>query len=144
MAKKIAKLTKSDIILSADAETIKQALQARVEIDRLLVEREKAYQAIAELEVQVEGVLEESGTFPFPSPPLPVAGYAAKGGSATRPKAVVPKVVVEEEEPEEDEEDFETETVDEEESEEASVEDEAPDEIDDEASEEEDEESTKA
>ncbi|MEM7391033.1 MAG: hypothetical protein AAF492_01695 [Verrucomicrobiota bacterium] len=85
MAKKIQNLTRSDIILGADAETIRSALEARMEIDELLVARLEAYQKIAELEERVEGAIGEPGMFSFPEPPLPVAGWS-KMAPASRPK----------------------------------------------------------
>ena len=85
MAKKPIKLTFQDIVLNADAATIRQAFEARQQIDVLLNEREEAYRRIAELEIQVEEVIGEEAVFPFPAPPLPVAGYA-KSLPATRIK----------------------------------------------------------
>lgn len=79
MAKKptaLKPLTLTEIILRGDAETIRQALEARVQIDTLLEEREAAYQKIAELETQVDAIVGETDTFPFPEPPMPVAGFA--------------------------------------------------------------------
>ena len=52
-AQKLVPLTMTEIILRGDAETIRQALEARTQIDALLEEREAAYQRIAELETQV-------------------------------------------------------------------------------------------
>ncbi len=86
MAKKIQKLTPlslQEIILRGDAETIRQALEARVQIDTLLEEREAAYRRISELEEQVESIVGEEGVFPFPEPPVPVASFDVK--------AIVPK-----------------------------------------------------
>lgn len=85
MAKKPTKLTFQDIVLSADAETIRQAFEARQQIDVLLAEREEAYRRIAELEEQVEEVIGEEGVFAFPAPPMPVAGFS-KSIPATRVK----------------------------------------------------------
>lgn len=85
MAKKPIVLTFQDIVLNADAETIRQAFEARQQIDTLLAEREEAYRRIAELEVQVENVVGEEAVFPFPAPPMPVAGFA-KSIPATRVK----------------------------------------------------------
>lgn len=81
MAKKPQKLeplTLQEIILRGDSETIRQALEARVQIDTLLEEREAAYRRIAELETQVSEIVGEDGVFPFPSPPLEVATYVQK------------------------------------------------------------------
>ncbi len=72
---KILPLTATEIILRGDAETIRQALEARIQIDTLLEEREAAYQRIAELETQVCEIVGEDGVFPFPAPPMPVADY---------------------------------------------------------------------
>jgi hypothetical protein len=81
MAKKPQKLeplTLQEIILRGDSEIIRQALEARIQIDRLLEEREAAYRRIAELETQVSEIVGEDGIFPFPAPPLDVAAYAQK------------------------------------------------------------------
>ena len=100
MAKKVQKLeplTLQEIILRGDSETIRQALEARVQIDTLLEEREAAYRRIAELETQVSEIVGEDGIFPFPAPPLDVAAYVQKPAPK---KAVAPKpapVVVENE-----------------------------------------------
>lgn len=84
MAKKTASLSFRDIVLGADAEVIRQAHEARVQIDQLIEERQRAYARIAELETQVEDVLGETGVFPFPAPPLPVAGFDPKAETVTR------------------------------------------------------------
>lgn len=84
MAKKSPTLTFRDIVLGADADTIRQAHEARVKIDQLVEERQKAYERIAAIETQVEEVIGEPGVFPFPAPPLPVAGFDPKAESATR------------------------------------------------------------
>ena len=75
---KLEPLTLQEIILRGDSETIRQALEARVQIDTLLEEREAAYRRIAELETQVSEIVGEDGVFPFPAPPLDVATYAQK------------------------------------------------------------------
>ena len=87
MAKKTDHLTFQDIVLGADVETIRQALEARQEIDRLLAEREEAYRRIADLETQVDRLMGETGDFPFPEPPLPVFGMVSKKTPKTSPKA---------------------------------------------------------
>lgn len=91
MAKKpnLTALTFRDLLLGADAETIRQALEARVRIDELIAERQAAYERIAALETQVEDVIGEAGVFPFPAPPLPVAGLDPKADSFLRPAAGV-------------------------------------------------------
>jgi hypothetical protein len=91
MAKKSVSLTFRDIVLGAEAEVIRQALEARVQIDALIAERQAAYERIAVLETQVEDVLGETGVFPFPAPPLPVAGFDPKSDTVTRSPAVVKK-----------------------------------------------------
>ena len=90
MAKKSASLSFRDIVLGADAEVIRQAHEARVQIDQLIEERQRAYARIAELETQVEDVLGESGVFPFPAPPLAVAGFDPKADTVTRGAAKKP------------------------------------------------------
>lgn len=84
MAKKNAPLTFRDIVLGAEAEVIRKALEARVQIDQLMVERQRAYERIAALETQVEEVIGEPGVYPFPAPPLPVAGFDPKAETVTR------------------------------------------------------------
>jgi len=84
MAKKTASLSFRDIVLGADAEVIRQAHEARVQINLLIEERQRAYERIAALETQVEDVLGEPGVFPFPAPPLPVAGFDPKADTVTR------------------------------------------------------------
>ncbi len=84
MAKKAPTLNFRDIVLGAEAEVIRQALEARVKIDQLIEERQRAYERIAAIEVQVEETLGEPGVFPFPAPPLPVAGFDPKAEFATR------------------------------------------------------------
>lgn len=92
MAKKpnLTALTFRDLVLGADAETIRQALEARVRIDELIAERQAAYERIAALETQVEEVIGEPGVFPFPAPPLPVAGLDPKADTLTRAPASAP------------------------------------------------------
>ena len=90
-AQKLEPLTLQEIILRGDSETIRQALEARVQIDTLLEEREAAYRRIAELETQVSEIVGEDGIFPFPAPPLEVASFVQKPA----PKKKVAPVVVE-------------------------------------------------
>jgi hypothetical protein len=89
MAKKPAPsaltLSFRDLVLGAEAETLRQALEARLRIDELIAERQAAYERIAALETQVEEVIGEPGVFPFPAPPLPVAGLDPKADTVTRP-----------------------------------------------------------
>lgn len=103
MAKKLIQLSARDIILQADAETIREAFEARVKIDELLVKREEAYRQIEEIELQVEDLVGEEGAFVYPEPPVPVAGFA-KPAPASRPKPKVakPESEVVEEEPAEE------------------------------------------
>ncbi len=96
MAKKLVQLTARDIILQADAETIREAFEARVKIDDLLVKREEAYRQIEAIELQVEELVGEEGVFVYPEPPVPVAGFS-KPTPASRPK---PKIAKPEPEPE--------------------------------------------
>ncbi len=96
MAKKNQKLeplTLQDIILRGDAETIRQALEARIQIDTLLEEREAAYRRISELEEQVENIVGEEGVFPFPEPPIPVASFDVKAIAPKKKKPAAPKQV---------------------------------------------------
>jgi hypothetical protein len=113
MAKKLIELTARDIILQADAETIREAYEARVKIDELLVKREEAYRQIEEIELQVEELVGEEGIFVYPEPPVPVAGFS-KPSPASRPTPPKPKPVkketVEEEVVEEEAVEAETKT----------------------------------
>lgn len=84
MAKKLIKLSAVDIILQADAETIREAYESRVKIDDLLVKREEAYRQIEAVEQQIETLVGEEGAFVYPAPPLPVAGFS-KLAPAARP-----------------------------------------------------------
>ena len=79
-----------EIVMRADAETIKAAYEARVKVDGLLDEREKAYRRIAELEGQIDSLLGGPGTFVFPEPPLPVAGFAVKTAPPKKPQPPKP------------------------------------------------------
>ncbi|MCC5842286.1 MAG: hypothetical protein JJT96_19375 [Opitutales bacterium] len=80
----------ADIVLGADAETIRQALEARTQIDELLAERAQAYERIAALESSVEEILGDEASFPFPEPPLPVFGF---GPGAPAKKKVAKKAL---------------------------------------------------
>lgn len=85
----VTQLSRNDIILGAEAEIIRQALEARIEIDRLLEERARAYELIASLEEQVGEIIGDDQDFPFPEPDLPIYGLTRKPGSkkpAPRPK----------------------------------------------------------
>jgi hypothetical protein len=86
MAKKpnLTALTFRDLVLGAEADVLRQALEARVRIDELIAERQAAYERIATLETQIEDVIGEPGVFPFPAPPLPVAGLDPKAETLTR------------------------------------------------------------
>lgn len=86
MAKKpnLTALSFRDLVLGAEAETLRQALEARVRIDALIAERQAAYERIATLETQIEDVIGEPGVFPFPPPALPVAGLDPKSEILTR------------------------------------------------------------
>lgn len=88
-AKKTVSLSFRDIVLGAESDIIRQALEARTQIDQLIAERQAAYDRIAILENQVEDVLGETGVFPFPAPPLPVAGFDPKTNTVTRSAATV-------------------------------------------------------
>jgi hypothetical protein len=95
------KLTFIDIVMNADAATIKAAYEARVDVDKLLALRDDAYRQIAELETKVEDLMGQPGLFVFPPPPLAVAGLEAAtprprkasrpadGGEASPPPAAV-------------------------------------------------------
>jgi hypothetical protein len=89
MAKKLIKLSVADIILQADAETIRQALESRSKIDELLEKREAAYRQIEEIELQVEALVGEERAFVYPAPPMPVAGFN-KPAPAVRPAPPAP------------------------------------------------------
>jgi len=78
-------LTFVEIVMRADAETLRAALEARVKVEELLAKREEAYRKIAEIEQQVDGIMGEPGVFVFPEPPLPVSGFGPKPAPAKRP-----------------------------------------------------------
>ncbi len=86
--KNVIPLGFADIVLGADAATIKAAYEARLQIDSLLAEREEAYRKIAGLESQIDNLMGEPGLFVFPPPPYPVAGFdnepAAKPAKANK------------------------------------------------------------
>ena len=87
MAKKPTTLTFRDIVLGAEADVIRAALDARIKIDALITERQAAYEKIAALETQINTVVGEAGVYPFPAPPLPVAGFEAKPAKKSAPGA---------------------------------------------------------
>ena len=80
-----APLSFVEIVMRADVETLRAALDARIKVDELLAQREEAYRKIAELEQQVDVIMGEPGVFVFPEPPLPVSGFGAKPAPAKRP-----------------------------------------------------------
>lgn len=84
MAKKPTNLTFRDIVLGAEADVIRQALEARVKIDELIAERQAAYERIAALETEIETLVGEPGIYPFPAPPLPVAGFDPRAETVSR------------------------------------------------------------
>lgn len=89
MAKKSLELNFLDIVMGADAQTIKAAYEARVKVDDQLVLREEAYQQIAKIEQEIEQIIGTEGQFIFPAPPLPIAGYSRLiPASKPAPKAV--------------------------------------------------------
>jgi hypothetical protein len=79
------KLSFVEIVMRADAATIKAAYEARLKIDELLAAREEAYRRIFEIESQVEQIVGEPGVFVFPPPPCPVAGIPSPGPAVRRP-----------------------------------------------------------
>ena len=83
--KEAPKLTFVEIVMNADAEVIKAAYEARVEVDKLLAQRQEAYRRIAELEAGVDQIVGEAGLFVFPPPPLPVAAPDTASARARRP-----------------------------------------------------------
>lgn len=90
MAKKPTLLTFRDIVLGAEADVIRQALEAREKIDQLINERQVAYERIAALETEVETLIGEPGVYPFPQPPLSVAGFDPKAETVNRSAAKKP------------------------------------------------------
>ena len=96
MAKAKQPLSFIDIVTRADAEIIRQALEARVKIDDLLVIREEAYKKIHEIETEIDDICGDDGLFDFDEPPYPVAGMAkkvAKPKPKPKPKVEEPSVV---------------------------------------------------
>ena len=68
------------------------ALEARVKIDDLLIQREEAYRRIADAERQIEEVIGEDGAFEFPEPPVPdFYGARAVAVAKPAPKAKAPR-----------------------------------------------------
>ena len=86
MAKK--NLSFIDLVTSADTETLRAALEARSQIDDLLVVRMEAYKQIAELESQVSDLVGDENAFEFDAPEFPVAwgGRSPKKKPAPKPK----------------------------------------------------------
>ena len=84
-----------EIVMRADAETIKAAYEARVKVDGLLAEREEAYRKIAMLEQKVDEIIGEPGVFVFPEPPMPVSGFAKPAPAAAKKSTPAPKVPAE-------------------------------------------------
>lgn len=76
-------LTLAEIIMRADVETIRAALEARQRIDGLLAERAAAYERIAALEHQVDEIMGAPGLFVFPAPAVAVAAFTAPAAPAT-------------------------------------------------------------
>lgn len=70
----VKKLSFVEIIMGADAETIKAAYEARVKVDDLLAARDEAYRRIIEIENNIETIVGDPGVFVYPPPPCPVAG----------------------------------------------------------------------
>ncbi len=101
MAKKTTSLTFRDIVLGAEAAVIRAALDARIKIDALILERQAAYEKIAALETQVATVVGEAGVYPVPAPPLPVAGFDARPVKKSAPGAPAADSDDEESEPDE-------------------------------------------
>jgi hypothetical protein len=91
--KPLSKLSLIDIVTRADAGIIREALEARIKIDDLLVIREEAYKKIFDIENEIEDVIGEEGAFNFGDAPYPVAGMAKK---KPRPKPTAVKPAVEE------------------------------------------------
>ena len=93
-----------EIVMRADAETIKAAYEARVKVDGLLAEREEAYRKIALLEQKVDEIIGEPGVFVFPEPPMPVSGFAKPAPAAAKKATPAPKPVAEKASEEKDDE----------------------------------------
>ena len=108
MAKAKQLLSFIDIVTRADADVIRQALEARVKIDDLLVIREEAYKKIYEIETEIDDLCGEEGLFEFDEAPYPVSGLT-KPKPKPKPK---PKAVVAEADAEDDTDDAEPEAED--------------------------------
>ncbi|MCM8537471.1 MAG: hypothetical protein NE334_16135 [Lentisphaeraceae bacterium] len=94
MAKAKQPLSFIDIVTRADADVIRQALEARVKIDDLLVIREEAYKKIYEIETEIDELCGDEGVFEFDDAPYPVAGMAKKASKPKpkpKPKPVINK-----------------------------------------------------
>ncbi len=96
MAKK--NLSFIDLVTSADTETLRAALEARSQIDDLLVVRMEAYKQIAELESQVSDLVGDENAFEFDPPEFPVAwgGRSPKKKPAPKPKVIADSLTKEE------------------------------------------------
>jgi hypothetical protein len=113
MAKAKQSLSFIDIVTRADADVIRQALEARVKIDDLLVIREEAYKKIYEIETEIDSLCGDEGVFEFDEAPYPVAGLAkkvVKPKPKPKPKAVEESDAVVEEPAEEVDSDSEKES----------------------------------
>ena len=58
-----------DIVTRADAQTIREALEARVKIDDLLAIRTEAYKKIFDIENEIEDIVGAEGSFDFGETP---------------------------------------------------------------------------
>ena len=81
-------LTFTELVMRADAETLKRAYEARLQVDTLLAQREEAYRKIAGIEQQIDQIMGEPGAFVYPEPPLPVAGFTVKKPQPPKPHAI--------------------------------------------------------
>ena len=84
-------LTFTELVMRADAETLKRAYEARLQVDTLLSQREEAYRKIAGIEQQIDQIMGEPGVFVYPEPPLPVAGFTVKKPQPPKPQQPAPE-----------------------------------------------------
>ena len=86
MAKK--QLSYADLVTGASVETLRAALEARLKIDEMLILREEAYQKIAALEEEINGIV-GSEAFEFDEPTVNIAW----GGRSAKKKPTPKKIV---------------------------------------------------
>ena len=88
MSLKNKMLSFAEIVTRADAETLRAALEARIQIDDLLLKRDEAYRKIAEVESKIQDLTGDELEFEFDEPQYPVAW----AGKSPKKKVIKKKV----------------------------------------------------